>query len=341
MTAARAGRGWHVRATRVVHNDPMESVAVPERLMTSVRALGPAGSRWLEDLPGILASLAADWSIGYGRPLGGGNAAYVIEAVTASGRPVIAKLALPAGVDGFAPFEQELETLRLAGGDPYAELIRHDVSRRSLLLERLGPPLASLGWPRARQLSTVASTVARGWRPVPGGRLPTGAAKAEWLADFVAREWADLGRPCSQAAAETAVSYAAERAASFDPQRAVLIHGDAHARNVLLKPNPAGGSTRFRLIDPEGLLSEPAHDLGVALRDGNEELLAGDTAAAAIERCRQAALLTGVNGEAIWQWAFIERVSSGLFLFRLGHRQEARPFLAVADRLSRTRYSTP
>ena len=114
--------------------------------MTSVTALGPAGSRWLQDLPDILASLAADWSIVYGRPLGGGNTAYVIEAVTADGRPVIAKLALPAGVDGFAPFEQELETLRLAGGDPYAELIRHDVTRRSLLLERLGPPLASLGW---------------------------------------------------------------------------------------------------------------------------------------------------------------------------------------------------
>jgi hypothetical protein len=48
---------------------------------------------------------------------------------------------------------------------------------------------------------------------------------------------------------------------------------------------PAGaGGTSFRLIDPEGLISEPAHDLGVALRDGNEELLAGDTAAAAVER---------------------------------------------------------
>jgi len=317
---------------------PIDPVGVPKRLMTSVRALGPAGSRWLEELPGILASLAADWSIDYGRPLDSGNAAYVIEAATADGRPVIAKLALPPGVDGFAPFEQELETLQLAGGDPYAELIRHDVSRRSLLLERLGTPLASLGWPPARQLTTVASTLARGWRPVPAARLPTGAAKAEWLAGFVARQWADLGRPCSQVAAEKAVSYAAERAAAFDPERAVLIHGDAHARNLLLKPDPAGGSTSFRLIDPEGLLSEPAHDLGVALRDRNEELLAGDTVTTAIQRCQQAALLTGVNGEAIWQWAFIERVSTGLFLFRLGHRREARLYLAAADRLSGSRH---
>jgi streptomycin 6-kinase len=121
----------------------------------------------------------------------------------------------------------------------------------------------------------------------------------------------------------------------------VLIHGDAHAHNLLLKPDPAGGSTSFRLIDPEGLVSEPAHDLGVALRDGNEELLGGDTAGMAAGRCRRAALLTGVNGLAIWQWAFIERVSTGLFLLRLGRHREARPFLAVADRLSGSSFSAP
>jgi len=319
----------------------MDPVAVPERLMISIRALGPAGSRWLEDLPDILASLAADWSISYGRPLGGGNAAYVTEAVAADGRPVVAKLALPAGVDGFAPFEQELQALRLAGGNPYAELIRYDLSRRSLLLERLGPPLASLGWPTARQLATVAATLAQGWHPVPKGLLPTGAAKAEWLAGSIAKEWRDLGQPCSQAAAERAISYATERATAFDPEQAVLIHGDAHAHNLLLKPDPADGHPSFRLVDPEGLFSEPAHDLGVVLRDRNEELLVGDATRMAIQRCREVALLAGVNAEAIWQWAFIERVSTGLFLFRLGHRKEARHYLAVADQLSGAHYPTP
>jgi streptomycin 6-kinase len=315
----------------------MNPFAMPERLMASVRAVGPAGHRWLEDLPDILVSLAADWSISYGRPLDGGNAAYVVEAFTAGGEPVVAKVALPTGMDGFAPFEQELEALLCAGGDPYAELIRYDEARRSLLLERLGPPLASLGWPKERQLAAVASTLARGWRAVPGARLPTGAAKAEWLAGFVAMVWENLGRPCSQAAADKAVSYAAERAAAFAPERAVLVHGDGHAHNLLLKPDAADGGASFRLIDPEGLISEPAHDLGVALRDGNEELLAGDAVGAASARCRQVASLTGVDADAIWQWAFIERVSSGLFLLQLGHRKEARPFLAVADRLSGSR----
>jgi hypothetical protein len=30
-----------------------------------------------------------------------------------------------------------------------------------------------------------------------------------------------------------------------------------------------------------------------------------------LERCEKVASLTGVDTEAIWQWAFIERVSTG------------------------------
>jgi len=228
----------------------MDAVAVPHRLSVSATALGPAGSRWLGDLPGVLAGLATDWSITYGRPFDGGNAAYVIEAVTADARPVILKVALPPGVDGVSPFEQELEALRLAGGDPYADLIRHDLPRRSMLLERLGPSLASLGWPRVGRLTTAASTLARGWRPAPAGRLPTGAEKAEWLADYVARQWAELGRPCSSAAMETAIGYAAERASERGPpdrsgrcgDLAVGVHRTCFHRLVPGPPwSPPGG----------------------------------------------------------------------------------------------------
>src|SRR5262245_39188051 len=76
MTAVRGRPGGMSGLPTWSTMTPVDPVAVPERLMTSVRALGPAGYRWLEDLPDILASLAADWSIAYGRPLGGGNAAH-------------------------------------------------------------------------------------------------------------------------------------------------------------------------------------------------------------------------------------------------------------------------
>lgn len=89
----------------------------------------------------------------------------------------------------------------------------------------------------------------------------------------------------------------------------------------------------FRHIDPEGLASEPAHDLGVVLRGWNEDLLAVHAAAVAFQRCEAVSRRTGVDPESIWQSSYIERVSSALFLLRLGHEAEGRPFLQAADRL--------
>ncbi|MDE3202847.1 MAG: phosphotransferase [Acidobacteriota bacterium] len=311
----------------------MRELNVPGRLMASLQALGPIGQRWIDDLPGLLASLEAEWSISCGAPFDGGNAAYVAEALTSGGTAAVLKVALPAGIDGFTPFEQELETLLLAQGDPYVAVIRHDMERRSVLLERLGKPLASLGWSTTRQIEALTSTLARGWPPVATERLPTGAAKANWLAEFVTRAWGDLGHPCSAAAVERAVAYSAERAARFRPEAAVLVHGDGHAHNLLLAQDSENGAC-FRLTDPEGLVSEPAHDLGVVLRAWNQDLLAGDTAPLALSRCEEVASRSGVDPEAIWQWAFIERVSSGLLLLRLGHQEEAAAYLDVSDRLA-------
>ncbi len=311
----------------------MRQLDLPERLTASVRALGPVGQRWIDELPGVLASLEAEWSVRCGAPFDGGNAAYVAEAVTPDGTLAVLKVALPAGVDGLSPFEQELETLLLAQGDPYVGVIRHDTRRRSVLLERLGQPLASLGWSTDRQVEALIDTLARGWRPVATEALPTGAAKASWLAEFVSTAWEDLGQPCSASTVERAVTFSAERAARFDSEAVVLVHGDGHAHNLLVVPG-SEGAPRFRFTDPEGLVSEPAHDLGVVLRAWNDELLAGDTTRLALERCAKVASLTGVDTEAIWQWAFIERVSTGLFLLRLGHSPQAGAYLTVADRLA-------
>jgi streptomycin 6-kinase len=269
-----------------------------------VEALGAAGTRWLAHLPELLAELEKDWGIRCGAALAGGNAAYVAEVATAEGRQAVVKVALPEGIAGFPPFEQEVEALRTANGDPYVELLRHDHRRRSLLLERLGRPLADLGWPVTDQLTAIALTVTRGWRRLADASLPSGAAKAAWLADFIATSWEDSGRPCSEAAVARAVSFADERVHGLDPEQSVLVHGDAHPHNLLELPTEPGRPAEFRLIDPEGLASEPAHDLGVVLRDWNEQLLDGDAPRLALERCHQVAALTGVHPEPIWQWAF-------------------------------------
>ena len=311
----------------------MPPVTTSDRLQASLRALGSTGIDWLAALPELLASLEADWGITLGGALEGGNAAYVAEAVTSENRPVVVKVALPAGLEGFAQFRQELDALRLAAGEPYVELICHDDQRQAVLLERLGRPLGALGWPIDEQITAMARLLMAGWRPVISERLARGDAKAAWLAQAIATDWDELGRPCSELAVEQSLAYAASRRVGFDADRAVLVHGDAHPYN-LLETIGSGRQTTFRLIDPEGLCSEPAHDLGVVLRGWNEELLVGDTTNVAVRRCQQVAALTGIEPSAIWEWSCIERVSSGLFLLRLGYEQESSAFLSVADRLA-------
>lgn len=61
------------------------------------------------------------------------------------------------------------------------------------------------------------------------------------------------------------------------------------------------------------------------------ELIAGDAIARGQERCRYLSALTGVDRRAIWEWGFVERVSSGLYVTQLGEEQWGREFLDVAD----------
>ena len=87
--------------------------------------------------------------------------------------------------------------LRLAAGDGCARLLRDDVGRGALLLERLGPlaPRAR-GCRLAQRHEILVAAAKRIWRPAPDSGLPTGAAKARWLAEFIAAMWEELDRPC-------------------------------------------------------------------------------------------------------------------------------------------------
>jgi streptomycin 6-kinase len=307
---------------------------VSRQLAAALREVGGAGDRWLASLPELTASLEADWSLTAGAALEGGNTAYVAEAVMHDGTPAVLKVAMPPGMPGFVPFGQQLAALQLAGGDPYVRLLRYDQARRAFLLERLGQPLASLGWPVSRQLDSLVRTAARGWRPVTAGQFPTEAAKARWFGEYVATTWENLGRPCPEAVAAQAVRFAAAREAAFDPRRAVLVHGDAHPFNLLQVPGQAG---EFRLIDPEGVAAEPALELGVIIRNLKDGLAKREPAQARMimaRHCQRAGRLAGADPEAIWQWVFIERVATGLNMLRIGDHADAEEFLTGAGKLT-------
>jgi streptomycin 6-kinase len=295
---------------------------VPEVVRNKALACGAA--RWLEDLPGLVAALEADWSIAVGRTYDDATEAFVAEATALDdGTAAVLKVLVPRDGDAAA---NEITVLRLTAGDGCVRLLRDDASRGAMLLERLGPSLRDLALPIEQRHEVLCATAARVWRPAPDCGLPTGADKGRWLVDHITAWWDELDHPCSERAVDHAVACADRRVAAHDDERAVLVHGDVHQWNAL---QAAGGG--FKLVDPDGLLAEAAYDLGVIMREDPVELLADRDPH---ERARWLATRSGLDATAIWEWGVVERVSTGLLCTLVGLQPVGRELLAAAERVA-------
>jgi streptomycin 6-kinase len=307
-------------------------VVVPREVRQRALAQGPEGVRWLERLSGVLSALEREWNMTIGSALGGGSESYVAEATTSDGAEAIVKVALPG-----TGTPHQIETLLLAGGTGYVRLLRHDAGRQAMLQERLGVSLADLGLPVKLQIQVICEALRRAWDVAPDEQFLSGAGKARALAEFIVAAWEELNRPCSEDVIERALSFARAREAAFDCDSAVLVHGDAHAGNTLLVPRPRDATgARFKFVDPDGLFAERACDLAVPMRGWSRELLERDTLRLGRDRCAFLSQLTGVDAQPIWEWGFVERVSTGLLCLRVDREQLGRELLAVATAFSST-----
>ena len=108
----------------------------------------------------------------------------------------------------------------------------------------------------------------------------------------------------------------------------MLVHGDVHQWNALRTPERDGPG--WKLVDPDGLLAEPAYDLGILMREDPVELMAGDP----FDRAAWLAARTGVDATAIWEWGVVERVSTGLLAEQIGLQPVGRQMLAAADAIA-------
>ena len=297
---------------------------LPNAVRLRAAAVGKQGTDWLAQLDSAIAALAQKWQVTFGLPLNGSTESVVLPATLQDGSQAIVKFGLPTICDTAL----EAHILNLANGRGYVECLQHDAEHNAIMLERLGPTLASLNLPIRDQLEHMCQTFKAAWIPLeqPQG-LMTGAEKAHWLADFIHTKWLEYDKPCSVAAHDQALAYAESRAAAHDPTNCVLVHGDVHNLNTLQSTTGDG----YKFVDPDGLFAEPAYDLSVPMREWAEELLAGDALQLGLERCAHLADLTGLDQTAIWQWGFIERVSTGLTLIQIGMPEMAVEYLQVAD----------
>ncbi len=291
--------------------------------------MGVEGEHWLRNLDEVIRLLEQKWKIRLGKSLKGGTEAFVSEVTTEDGSEAILKLTMPH-VEGNSVFEQEIVALKITNGDGYVRLLNYDRNHRAVLLERLGSPLKDMGYPTETQIEIICNALKKSWgKPLPKDhRLQSGKDIINWFSDFIPEIWAELENPCSRLLIEKALDFLESRLSNSSIETSVLVHGDAHSGNILQDMTKLGLS--FKLIDPDGLVAEPAYDLGVLMREWLDDLIINPLESGR-KRCNFLSEITGVDSQAIWEWGFIQSVSTGLFLIKIGQEEMGLQMLKVAE----------
>lgn len=308
-----------------IENRHMVPITVQQKAMN----LGNEGERWLDSLGEHIQLFEQRWKISLAKRLDGGTEAFVAEVTMENGVDAVLKIMMPSA-EGNTIFEQEIAALTRADGDGYVRLLSYDINHRAALLERLGPPLKDTNYPIEDQIEIICKTLKKSWgKPLPEDyKLQSSGTIINWFKDFIPELWTELEYPCSRQLIDKALVFLESRLASSSLNTSVLVHGDAHNGNILRDMTTPFHT--FKLIDPDGLVAEPAYDLGVLMREWIDELTV-DPLENGLERCAFLSEITGIDHQAIWEWGFIQSISTGLLLIKINQEEWGLKMLKVAN----------
>ncbi|MFK7982547.1 MAG: aminoglycoside phosphotransferase family protein [Saprospiraceae bacterium] len=296
---------------------------IPKEVAVKLKTLGEAGEIWFCNINSQIQTIKDLWGLKLGEVLHGGSDSLVIEAITQVGQLAVLKISIP---DSFG-LRKEVVMLNLVAGNGYPKLYQQDAKATIFLMERLGQSLATTSLPLEQKLAISCQVLKKSWLKIDNTlQLTTGLEKADWLVHFIQKLYQEFPNAIPQKAIFKALQFLAARKDAYHPTNCVLVHGDAHFENILASLN----NPTYKLIDPEGLFAEPAYDLAIPMRENNAGILGENILKAGRKRSELLAKLTGVEELAIWQWGFIERISTGLYLKKLGYQKESQVTLQIA-----------
>ena len=302
---------------------------VPPVVVRRAKSVGAIGEAWLANLDRMVSELEHRWHVCVGETLYGGSHAFVANADGENGEKYVLKIDMPENLGG--DFRNGINALQMVDGHGYVKLYAYDLETKACLLERLGPPLNQLGYCVEEQLQIICSLLQKVWKtPVKDNKLTNGYESIAWFREFIGQAWEQLKHPCSHRVIKQAYCYLQEREKALNPAEFVLLHGDAHGGNTLKTMSGEG----FRFIDPDGIVYEKAYDLGVLMREWMEQYQQ-DPIKAAKQRCHYLHNLTGVCEQAIWQWGYLQTVSTGFVLLKSGQKETGEKMLHLSEAWSR------
>lgn len=240
--------------------------ALPPALVDNVvRAWGPAGRRWLADLPGLLAAIADAWQLRLAPPYPL-SFNYVCPADRADGTPAVLKV----GVTGSALLDREAAALAAWNGHGAARLLGRDPHRGALLLQRATPGTRVRDLVPDRDGEATAAIVGV-LRRLHRAAVPVGPTPLPDLETYRSA-FADHRRadPHGQLVLRRWVQAADRLFADLcaDPPRRAVLHGDAHHDNVLAT---GPGPDDWVAIDPHGVIGDPGFEIAPVLYNPEPE----------------------------------------------------------------------
>jgi streptomycin 6-kinase len=277
-------------------------ISIPsEFAQITITREGEAGQAWIERLPDVLASYLQRWALTGDGPVMHGFVGIALPVVTASGEPAVLKVSWQEG-----DVNWEARALAAWNGRGAVRLLQHDEPAGVLLLERLDPARSARELASGVDAAAVLGRVCRRLSvPAPPGVPRVEELAARWVEELP-RDWERLGRPFPRKWVDEAVATCQELGPG---QPNLLLHGDLVFDNVLRAEREP-----WLVIDPDGLVGEPAFDAAQFLTNRWSEMAAQPHLRTAV-RARLTAFAegAGVDLERARRWAHARNVSEAIW----------------------------
>ena len=263
---------------------------------------GQSARDWLDGLSSLIATLEKRWQIQVSDPFQPLTYNYVAPARRSDGTKAILKLGVPGD-----PFDREAECLRFFGGDGAAYLLEHVSGLGAMLLERIRPGSDIKHLDEGQSVMAAARVIRKLHRPLNEAfSFPT---VQEWGKGFqrLRDRFAGGSGPLPSDLVVEGEEAFAILSNSMDPP--VLLHGDLHHENIL-----SGERQRWLAIDPQGVIGEPAYEVGAFLRNPMPDLLNWpDLDSLMANRIDTFSDILGFDTRRIAGWGFAQAVLSAVW----------------------------
>jgi streptomycin 6-kinase len=281
----------------------------------TVARAGEAGRAWIDALPDVVAAYLDRWSLRAEGPVWHGMVGVALPVQRVDGRAAVLKV---SWLDDDS--RGEPHALAAWAGRGAVMLLERDDAVGAMLLERLdkthtvreldGVSAARVAGQMCRQLAVPVSA-----RPWTFPRVTDLANR--WITDLPA-DWSRLGQRLPRAVVDAAVATCRE----FGPEQPDrLLHGDLHFSNIL-----RGDRAPWLVIDPYGVLGEPAYDAAKLLTNRWSELAAQpDLRTAVLARVAAFAEGAEVDEVRVRRWAQARAVNDALWCYE--HQPDVAPYV--------------